>query len=132
MRFEATATDLEDGDLGASLQWSSDVDGALGVGISFSLPLTIGPHQITASVTDSANGTTVGAVSVTVNAIRGDINGDAAVNITDMLLLQKHVLGIEIIIDAGMLFRADVYPATAGDSELGVSDLLLMQELAIN
>ena len=51
--FTGTASDLEDGDLAASLAWSSDLDGAIGSGASFSANLSIGTHIITASVTDS-------------------------------------------------------------------------------
>ena len=48
-----TATD-EDGDLAASLAWSSSLDGAIGSGASFSTTtLSLGSHTITASVTDS-------------------------------------------------------------------------------
>lgn len=53
--FAARASDLEDGDLGASLSWSSNLAGAIGSGASFStVNLAPGEHTITASVTDSA------------------------------------------------------------------------------
>ncbi len=52
--FTGTATDLEDGDISASLSWSSDIDGVIGSGASFSTSsLSVGVHTITASVTDS-------------------------------------------------------------------------------
>jgi len=127
--FEAVSTDSEDGDLSTIVQWSSDIDGVLGAGSSLNLPLTNGPHQITASVTDSVGGTTTSMVSVTINGIRGDINGDGVANVTDFVLLQKHLLSTEIIVDAYMFHRADAYPITAGDGKLGVSDLLLMEQL---
>jgi len=52
----ATANDLEDGDLTALIAWTSDLGGALGAGPGGSLTLTdltIGTHQLTASVIDS-------------------------------------------------------------------------------
>jgi hypothetical protein len=52
----ATANDTEDGNLTAVIGWASDLDGALGAGPGGSLTLTdlsIGTHQLTASVTDS-------------------------------------------------------------------------------
>ena len=53
-RFAGTATDAEDGDLTAGLAWTSDVDGAIGSGGSFSTSaLSVGVHTITAAVTDS-------------------------------------------------------------------------------
>ena len=62
--FSGTASDVEDGDLSASLGWSSDIDGAIGSGASFSTSaLSVGTHTITASVTDS--GSLSGADSIT-------------------------------------------------------------------
>jgi len=66
--FTGTATDTEDGDIAASLSWSSDLDGALGTGASVSLTtLSVGNHTITATVTDS--GTASGNSSITVEIV---------------------------------------------------------------
>ncbi|HSF18384.1 MAG TPA: hypothetical protein VLK65_22835 [Vicinamibacteria bacterium] len=52
--FTGTADDTEDGDLTASLEWTSNIDGVIGNGGSFSTDLlTTGVHTVTASVTDS-------------------------------------------------------------------------------
>ncbi|HTL52976.1 MAG TPA: S8 family serine peptidase, partial [Planctomycetota bacterium] len=56
----ATASDPQDGDAGASIQWSSNLGGALGTGASVGVILVIGDHTITASVTNS-NGLTASA-----------------------------------------------------------------------
>lgn len=49
----ATATDPEDGDLAAAVEWTSDLDGALGTGGSIAVAtLSPGLHRITAAVTD--------------------------------------------------------------------------------
>ena len=54
--FTGTASDTEDGDLSASISWSSDLDGALGTGASLSIStLSVGEHLITASATDSGS-----------------------------------------------------------------------------
>ncbi|MEM1086053.1 MAG: hypothetical protein AAGI48_18225, partial [Verrucomicrobiota bacterium] len=67
--FTATASDDEDGDIAASLAWSSDVDGPIGTGDTFNYSLlTPGPHVITASVTDSGSAVGSDSVSITVNA----------------------------------------------------------------
>lgn len=52
--FQGGATDLEEGTIaGANLQWSSDVQGSLGVGTSLAFAqLQPGPHVITLSATD--------------------------------------------------------------------------------
>src|SRR5581483_12086292 len=54
MTLAATATDLEDPDLGAAVAWTSSLDGALGTGT----PLTVGTlrsgtHTISATVVDT-------------------------------------------------------------------------------
>jgi hypothetical protein len=52
--FVGSASDPDDGDLGASLNWDSDLDGPIGTGGSFSTVLSHdGIHLITASVSDS-------------------------------------------------------------------------------
>ncbi len=66
--FAGSAADLEDGVLTARLAWTSDRDGALGTGGSFTRPLTAGTHRLTASVTDSGHLTGTAGVSVTVVA----------------------------------------------------------------
>ncbi|MCP3902627.1 MAG: hypothetical protein GY715_03240, partial [Planctomycetes bacterium] len=67
--FTGTASDPEDGDLTASLSWTSDVDGAIGSGGSFSTSaLTAGAHVITASVTDAGGLSDSDAITITVNA----------------------------------------------------------------
>lgn len=52
--FSGSATDLEDGDVGASLQWISDRDGLIGTGEHVVVSdLTVGPHRVVATVVDS-------------------------------------------------------------------------------
>ena len=54
IQFTGTANDVEDGDVTPSLQWTSDLDGLLGVGGSFmTSSLSVGEHSITATATDS-------------------------------------------------------------------------------
>lgn len=106
--FAATATDAEDGDVGASLAWSSNLDGAIATGPSFvTSTLSMGTHTITATasnslgqegtdeitlvvnaapvvaITSPAPGTTVGAgVPVDFSATATDEDGDLAANLT--------------------------------------------------
>ena len=64
--FTATATDAQDGDLGAGVSWTSDLDGALGSGASISASLTVGTHTITASVVDGHGASASDAISLVV------------------------------------------------------------------
>jgi subtilisin family serine protease len=66
--FTGSAGDGEDGDLTASIVWTSNLDGVIGNGGSFTDILTAGTHIITASVTDSASQTTTATVTITVAA----------------------------------------------------------------
>ena len=66
--FTATATDVEDGDLTASIVWTSSADGALGTGGSISTTLSVVTHTITATVTDSDGASATDGVTVTVLA----------------------------------------------------------------
>jgi hypothetical protein len=52
--FSASASDPEDGALGAAIAWTSNRDGAIGAGPSFTTSgLSVGTHTIQASVEDS-------------------------------------------------------------------------------
>lgn len=66
--FTATATDAEDGDLTANLQWESSIDGPFDplTGSGFSKILSDGVHTITASATDSNGKTGSDSVTITV------------------------------------------------------------------
>ncbi|HSF14766.1 MAG TPA: Ig-like domain-containing protein, partial [Vicinamibacteria bacterium] len=64
--FTGTASDAEDGNLSASLSWSSDLDGSLGSGGSVSRTLSVGLHIIRAVVSDSGGLTSSDQITVTV------------------------------------------------------------------
>jgi len=66
--FTATATDLEDGPLtGASVVWTSNVDGQVGTGTSFlTSALTEGMHTVTLAATDTDSNETRATVLVIV------------------------------------------------------------------
>ncbi|MGA0266526.1 MAG: Ig-like domain-containing protein, partial [Lysobacterales bacterium] len=67
--FSASASDTEDGDLSASIAWSSDKDGSIGSGASLNLStLSANAHVITAAVTDSGSLSGSDSISITVNA----------------------------------------------------------------
>ena len=66
INFAGSASDTEDGVLTASLAWTSDINGPIGTGGSFSTTLSDGSHTIMASVTDSGGKTGSASISITV------------------------------------------------------------------
>ncbi len=81
--FVGTATDLEDGSLTSGLAWSSNLDGVLGSGGSFSTLLTAGQHTVTAQVSDSCSFDGVDAVAVTVTSADCPVNVTISSDVTD-------------------------------------------------
>lgn len=69
--FVAAATDDQDGDLTADIEWSSDVDGVLGTGGSVNASLSDGTHVVTASVVDSDSNAASDSVTVTLQVAGG-------------------------------------------------------------
>ena len=68
--FTGSANDAEDGDISANLAWTSDLDGSIGSGASFSTSaLSVGAHTITASVTDSGGLQGSDSITVTISAV---------------------------------------------------------------
>ena len=61
-----TGLDLEDGDLSGSLEWTSDLDGPLGVGGNISVFLSEGVHTIQLSATDADGETSSDSILLTV------------------------------------------------------------------
>jgi hypothetical protein len=64
--FFASASDPQDGDLGAQIEWTSSIDGAIGSGASVTRVLTPGTHTITALVADRDGNRASAGVQVTV------------------------------------------------------------------
>ena len=70
MTFDASANDVEDGDLTASLIWSSNRDGAISSGGNFIRnDLSPGLHIIYVSVTDAGALTTTESFSITIDSV---------------------------------------------------------------
>jgi PKD repeat protein len=67
--LQGSATDAEDGALsGSALAWRSNLDGALGTGLSVSAMLSRGVHTVTLTASDSLGATGATSVTVSVNA----------------------------------------------------------------
>ncbi|MEE8303050.1 MAG: S8 family serine peptidase [Candidatus Tectomicrobia bacterium] len=74
--FTGTANDVEEGDLSASIDWSSDLDGFIGTGAPTST-LSLGFHTITAEATDADDATGSDSIGITIEAAGG--TGDVVV-----------------------------------------------------
>jgi subtilisin family serine protease len=66
--FQGTASDPEDGDIAASLTWTSSRDGQIGTGANFTRTLSSGSHVITATVSDSGGNTASASTSITIGS----------------------------------------------------------------
>ena len=64
--FGGSAIDQQDGSLTAVLSWTSNVDGQIGTGGSFSRVLWVGTHVISAGAIDSGGLSALNQVTVTV------------------------------------------------------------------
>jgi extracellular elastinolytic metalloproteinase len=74
--FTGTATDAQDGNIASSLIWTSDIQGQIGTGPSFSRSdLVAGTHIITARATDS--GQLAGSAQVSVTMVNITLNARA-------------------------------------------------------
>ena len=68
--FSGTASDSEQGSLSSGLAWTSDINGSIGSGSTFSTAnLSVGTHTITAAVTDGGGLSGSSQVSLTVIAV---------------------------------------------------------------
>jgi subtilisin family serine protease len=69
VNFSGNASDSEDGNISASLIWTSNLDGQIGAGASFAISsLSVGTHTITASVSDSGGMSDSDSVNVTIES----------------------------------------------------------------
>lgn len=68
-----SARDAQNGDLTNSIEWSSSLDGPLGVGGSVVVTLSEGAHTITATVTDGNGAMRSASITVTIEELPGSI-----------------------------------------------------------
>lgn len=134
--FEGSASDPDDGALtGASLTWSSDVDGELGTGGSVTTSgLSAGPHAITLAATDADGNTVSASVSLLVESPGFDIrlrfvdafSDSTRATIRDALApWQAAVTG-----DLSPVFADSSLAASCQIAEGGIDDLAVAVETA--
>jgi hypothetical protein len=73
--FSASATDKEDGNVSASIVWSSSLAGPLGMGATLSRTLSAGTHVITAQAADSTGATASKSITITVTSTTSSSSG---------------------------------------------------------
>lgn len=61
----------------------------------------------------------------------GDMNGDNLINVSDLLLMERAILGY-ITATSDQVLRADVYPVGAPDGQLNLSDLIVLKARVLN
>ena len=69
INLSGVATDYEDGDITANIEWYSNIDGYLGTGSNININLTLGQHVISATVVDTGGDEPQLIPIVTVNVI---------------------------------------------------------------
>jgi len=126
--FEGTASDPEDIDLTASLFWTSNIDGQIGIGGNFSTDLSDGTHTITADVTDSGGETGSASIGITVSTPSTNI-----MHVSDIYMSLK-IAGINVnaiakvtIVDAsdnpvGGAIVSGSWSEATNDKDSGVTD----------
>jgi hypothetical protein len=116
--FSGTASDLEDGDLSASLTWSSDLDGVIGSGASFTTTtLSEGRHRITASVSDSGGL----ADSAVLSRVEVKANGNPPANASPVVTITAPTDGTVLPTGATIAFAGNATDAEDGLLTIGLA-----------
>jgi len=66
--FQGSVTDAEDGNIASALAWTSNRDGQIGTGASFTRTLSNGLHSITASIVDSGGNPANAGITISVGS----------------------------------------------------------------
>ena len=98
----ASASDSEDGDTTASIQWTSSIDGALGAGGTASATLSAGTHLLTATVTDS-------------DGFSASVSTNVIVNVAPQLLITAPSDGSQFVESDAVTLQASATDNEDGD-----------------
>lgn len=98
-----------------------------GTGLLSGTPAQLGTYNF---VYSSAGGQTVAAVSVVLPGTPGDLNGDGSIDVADLALLKRRVLGL-ISLTPAQAALADLSPAGSPDGVLDMADVQRLMQLAL-
>ncbi|MCP4204692.1 MAG: discoidin domain-containing protein [bacterium] len=119
--FSGAGTDIEDGDLTASLVWTSNIDGVIGSGGAFQAALTPGFHTVTAAVTDSGGLVGFNNVSVTIFV--------PCTSPQELVLANDTVISPEIHLACNSITAGPSYAIlSGGDVELQAGQVIRLQD----
>lgn len=133
--FTCSAFDKEDGEsIGANVVWTSDVDGSIGTGITFSVStLSVATHKIVATLSDSENNVSSDTISISIR----DANAPVVV-ISDITDGDKFVVDSTVTFTCtatddidGNLSDASIKWMSDIDGELGTGLSLQVSTLSI-
>jgi extracellular elastinolytic metalloproteinase len=112
IQFTGTASDTQDGNLTGGLVWTSNLDGTIGSGGSFTnSALSIGNHTITAAVTDSGGLPGSAAITVTITEPGGG-GGDPTITLTATGYKVKGVKFADLSWSGATTANVDIYRDT--------------------
>ncbi len=143
--FSGSATDSEDGALsGSALVWTSDKDGKIGTGTTFSIStLSLGTHAITLTATDSDGMTDVKTISIQIRPLNNytvtfmaDPNGTIQGTAIQTVVEDSSATAVSAAPETGYHFVNWTGDITSLDSSLTVnnvtSDMVITANFAIN
>ena len=120
--FQGSATDVEDGDLAAAIEWSSSLDGVLGAGAQLTIStLSIGNHTIFASVTDTDGGISTAQAGLTIAANSAPVANNDITSTPQDVAVSINVLANDSDADSDLLsVTAVTQPANGSVSHNGI------------
>ncbi|MDB4891615.1 MAG: peptidase and in kexin sedolisin [Gemmatimonadetes bacterium] len=133
VNFTGAASDLEDGTLGgASLVWTSSIDGQIGVGSSLSTSaLSTGTHIITLTAKDSRNASGVATLTVIINARPSAIITSPANNTTTKQGVPVSFSGSGSDPEDGALSGASLVWTSSRDGQIGTGAVIVTPSLTL-
>jgi hypothetical protein len=96
-------------------------------GLISGTPTKLGSFNFTFA---DATGQTLGRIDVVPANIPGDLNGDGVVDVADVALMQRYVLGL-ITLSSDQLLSADLAPVGNPDGVVDMADLQLLVRMAL-
>ncbi len=133
--FSGSGTDAEDGQLsGASLAWTSSIDGAIGSGASVTTSaLSVGTHVITLTARDSRNATGAAAITITVTANQPPVPTIAAPTAGATVVAGASVTfsGSAVDPESGTLSGSSLTWASSLDGALGTGTSFSVNSLSV-